>query len=103
MLKYAAKNTNLVKMAFTASQPNGFATYSFQLIKGVNPLVLPPATSGPVSAVVSPLSDTVAHLMGACNTAGFAEEVYVAATANNGWGRQSQYDASAAIAFVLAP
>jgi hypothetical protein len=103
MLKYAAKNTNLVKMAFTASQPNGFATYSFQLIKGVNPLVLPQATSGPVSAVVSPLSDTVAHLMGACNTAGFAEEVYVAATANNGWGRQSQYDASAAIAFVLAP
>jgi hypothetical protein len=31
------------------------------------------------------------------------EQVYVAATANNGWGRQSQYDASAVIAFVLAP
>jgi len=29
--------------------------------------------------------------------------VYVAAMANNGWGRQSQYDASASIAFVLAP
>ena len=41
--------------------------------------------------------------MGACNVGGFAEYVYVAATMNNGWGRQSQYDASAAIAFVLAP
>lgn len=103
MLKYAAKNNDLVKMAFTASQPNGFATYSFVLIKGVNPLTLPQPTSGPVSTVVSPLSDTVAHLMGNCNTAGFAEEVYVAAMADNGWGRQSQYDASATIAFVLAP
>ncbi len=103
MLKYAAKNNDLVKMAFTASQPNGFATYSFVLIKGVNPLTLPQPTSGPVSAVVSPLSDTVANLMGNCNTAGFAEEVYVAATADNGWGRQSQFDASAAVAFVLAP
>ena len=28
---------------------------------------------------------------------------YVAASATNGWGRQSQYDASAAVAFVLAP
>ena len=103
MLKYAAKNNDLVKMAFTASQPNGFATYSFVLIKGVNQMPLPQPTSGPVGAVVSPLSDTVAHLMGNCNTAGFAEEVYVAATADNGWGRQSQYDASAAVAFVLAP
>jgi hypothetical protein len=103
MLKYAAKNNDLVKMAFTASQPNGFATYSFVLVKGVNLLTLPQPTSGPVSAVVSPLSDTVAHLMGSCNTAGFAEEVYVAATADNGWGRQSQYDASATVAFVLAP
>ena len=103
MLKYAAKNNDLVKMAFTASRPNDFATYSFGLIKGINALTLPPPTSGPVSAVVSPLSDTVAHLMGNCNTAGFAAEVYVAAIADNGWGRQSQYDASAEVAFVLAP
>ena len=41
--------------------------------------------------------------MGPCTVAGFAEYLYVAATANNGWGRQSQYDASAAVAFVLAP
>jgi hypothetical protein len=45
-----------------------------------------------VSAVSSPLSDTVAHLVNTCNIAGFAEYVYVWATTNNGWGRQSQYD-----------
>ena len=47
--------------------------------------------------------DSVADLLGTCNIAAFAEYVYVYALANNGWSRQSQYDASAAIAFVLAP
>jgi hypothetical protein len=41
--------------------------------------------------------------MGSCNIAAFAEYVYAYAMANNDWGRQSQYDASAAVAFVLAP
>ena len=101
-LQYAAKNADLVYMGFTASQPHNYATYSFTLIKGVNTLT-PPSTNGPVPPAVSPITATVAALMGPCNVAGFAEYVYVAATINNGWGRQSQYDASAAIAFVLAP
>jgi hypothetical protein len=94
-----------VIMAFTATHPSNFATFSFELVKGVNPVTLPavPPTSGPVSAAVSPFTDTVAHLMGSCNVAGFAEYLYVAATINSGWSRQSQYDASALIAFVLAP
>lgn len=105
LLKYAAKNADPVKMPLIASHPNGFATFSFTLVKGVNAITLPavPPTSGPVSTAVSPIKDTVSHLMGGCNVAGFGEYLYVAATANNGWGRQSQYDASAAIAFVLAP
>lgn len=104
-LQYTAKNSDPVVMAFTASHPHGLATFSFSLIKGVNSVPLPPAppTSGPVSAAASPITATVASLMGACTVAGFAEYLYVAAMANNGWGRQSQYDASAAIAFVLAP
>ena len=102
-LKYAAKNNDPVIMAFTASHPANFGTYAFSLIKGVNGITVPGTTSGPVSAVVSPLSDTVAHLLGSCNVAGFAEYIYVWTTINNGWGRQGQYDASAAIAFVLAP
>lgn len=105
VLKYAAKNADPVIMAFTASHPANFAVFSFGLVKGVNPVALlsPPPTSGPVSSAVSPITATVANLMGACNVAGFAESIYVAATANNGWSRQSQYDASALIAFVLSP
>ena len=103
VLKYVAKNNDPVIMAFTASHPANFATFAFSLIKGVNPITVPGVTGGPVTAVVSPLSDTVAHLLGSCDVAGFAEYVYVWATINNGWGRQGQYDASAAIAFVLAP
>jgi hypothetical protein len=102
VLQYAAKNNDLVSMSFAASHPSNFANYSFTLIKGVNTLT-PPSISGPVSAVVTPITDTVAHLLGPCNVAGFAEHVYVAATINNGWWRQSQYDAEALIAFVLAP
>ena len=105
LLHYTAKNSDHVIMAFTASQPSNFATFSFELVKGVNPVALPavPPTSGPVTSAVSPFQDTVAHLMGTCSVAGFAEYLYVAATINNGWGRQSQYDASALIAFVLGP
>ncbi len=105
LLHYVTKNTDAVTMAFTASHPNGFATFSFSLIKGVNSVALPaaPPTSGPVSAAASPITATIQDLMGKCDVAGFAEYVYVAATATNGWSRQSQYDASAAVAFVLAP
>jgi hypothetical protein len=105
ILKYAAKNSDQVQMAFTASHPNNFASFSFQLIKGVNVMELPaaPPTSGPVASASSPIADSVSSLMGQCNVAGFSEYLYVAATTNNGWSRQSQYDASAALAFVLAP
>ena len=68
-----------------------------------------PPTSGPVSAAVSPIHNTLAALLAnpvpnpPCTTAAFAEYLFVAATANNGWGRQSQYDRSAAFAFALTP
>lgn len=93
-----------VTMAFTASQPNNHATYSFSLLRGVTPVGLV-SQSGAVNTVVSPISPAPAayQLLGTCPIAGFAESVYVAATAIDGWSRQSQYDASAQIAFVLAP
>jgi hypothetical protein len=105
LLHYGTKNADPVSMPFAVGHPNGFATFSFSLIKGVHGVALPaaPPTSGPVSSAVSPITETIANLMGNCNVAGFAEYVYVAASATNGWGRQSQYDASAAVAFVLAP
>jgi hypothetical protein len=102
LLHYGTKNNDAVTLAFTASQPQNYATFAFQLVKGVN-LMTPPSVSGAVSAAVSPITDTVSHLLDTCNVAGYAEYVYVWATIDNGWGRQSQYDASALIAFVLAP
>ena len=109
LLHYGTNKSVLVAMAFTATHPNGFATFSWELIKAANLVTLPPGppppppTSGPVSIVVSPITDSVANLLGTCTIAAYAEYVYVYATANNGWSRQSQYDASAAIAFALAP
>ncbi|MBV8811060.1 MAG: hypothetical protein JO033_20520 [Acidobacteriaceae bacterium] len=102
LLHYTGATAKPVTMAFTASQPEGFATYTFELIKGVNVLT-PPTVSGPVVSASSPMSSAAATLLGTCTIAAFSEYLYVAATANNGWGRQSQYDASAAVAFVLAP
>lgn len=102
VLKYTGFNALPVVMAYAGSHPNNFANYSFTLIKGVATLT-PPSTHGPVSALVSPATATAATLLGKCTVAGFAEYIYVAATTNNGWGSQTQYDASAAIAFVLAP
>jgi len=109
LLHYGTKGPTLVSMAFTATHPNGFATFAWELIRGASPITgqpglpPPPPISGPVSAMVSPITASVINLMGGCNIAAFAEYVYVYAMANNGWSRQSQYDAPAIIAFVLAP
>jgi hypothetical protein len=107
VLKYnpATKSTDKVEMPYRAGHPGCFATYWFQLVKGISVVTLPPPTSGPVSRPLLSLvrSESVGNLLGACTVAGFAESIYVAATVQNGWGRQSQYDASATIAFVLSP
>jgi hypothetical protein len=98
-LPYATLNADPVTIDYVASQPHNHATWSFELIKGVNVIQ---AASGSVPA---PGVDTMAlnALMGACKVAGCAVELYVAATAINGWDRQSEYDRSASEAFALAP
>jgi len=104
VLHYGSNKTTTVSMAFTASQPANFATYSVSLVRGVTPVGPPPVLpGGPVSgaAGASPITAKVGDLLGPCPVAGFAAEVYVAATMTNGWGRQSQYDAEALMGFVL--
>jgi DNA-binding beta-propeller fold protein YncE len=98
-LPYTTMNADPVTIAYTAAQPHNHGTYSFELIKGVNVMQ---AVSG---SVPGPGSDTMPlnALMGACKVAGCAVELYVAATAINGWDRQGQYDRSASEAFALAP
>ena len=99
LLHYTGLTSMPVSMPVTATHPNGFATYSFEVVKGVNGII---GAGGPVPAA-SPITSPASTLLGSCTIAAFGEYLYVAATANNGWSRQSQYDASAAIAFVLAP
>ena len=98
-LPYKVLNNDLVTINYVAAQPHNHATWSFDLIKGVNVIQ---ASSGVVPA---PGVDTMAldNLMGTCTVAGCAVQLYVAATAINGWDRQSQYDRSAAEAFAVAP
>jgi hypothetical protein len=99
LLHYTGVTSMPVKMPITATQPNGFATYSFEVVKGVNEII----GNGGIVPAISPISEPASALLGSCTIAAFGEYLYVAAMANNGWSRQSQYDASAAIAFVLAP
>jgi hypothetical protein len=108
-MHYGAAKTATVSLAFTASHPANYAFFSTSLVRGVTPLGAPPLAaplpSGPVTAAPgdSPISPapTVANLLVTCPTAGFAAELYVAATMTNGNGRQSQYDAEALMGFVL--
>jgi hypothetical protein len=98
-LPYTTMNADPVTIAYTAAQPHNHATYSFTLIKGINVMQ---SVSG---AVPGPGSDTIPlnTLMGKCKVAGCAASLYVAATAINGWDRQSEYDRSAQEAFAVAP
>ncbi|MBV9783186.1 MAG: hypothetical protein JO264_05145 [Acidisphaera sp.] len=98
--KSATKATDQISLAYTASQPQGHANYSFELVRGVTGIG---SAGGPVSTPPAPYQATVANLLGTCTIAGFAAEVYVATTATTGWGRAGGLDASALIAFVLAP
>lgn len=110
VLHYGTNTSTTVDIDYTATQPANYATYSVSLVRGVtpvgSPLILPDGAavpgSGPLLVSSPPSTEpTVAELLGSCPTAGFAAEVYTAATMTNGFGRQSQYDADQLIGFVL--
>jgi len=91
-----------VTISYTASQPQGHASYSFSVIRGIGAGSW--GVNGlPVTPPPTPFSESVSTLLSTCKIAGFAAEVYVATTATTGWGRAGGLDASAAVAFVLAP
>ncbi len=102
-LKYTA-GTNLVNCRWIASHPKGMANYSYSVIKGAFGYH---SESGALTAAapvkVGNLGKTVTEMLGTCpGVAAFAEYLYVATTVINGVSRQSQYDASASMAFCLA-
>jgi hypothetical protein len=100
VLHYGSNKAAVVSIGLTASHPANYANYSISIVRGVTGVM---STGGPVSAAPATITDTVSALLGTCPTAGFAVELYVAVTINSGWSRQSQYDASSALAFVLTP
>jgi hypothetical protein len=108
LLRYQRPPTTSVTTPFSVAHPKGFATYTVQLRKGVTPLPLPSGIGGSVMPPTpTELTATIVDLLGECGrgagVAGFSVSVYVTATMINGEARQSQYDASDAVAFTLAP
>jgi hypothetical protein len=103
LLRYESGDT--VTLQYTASHPNGFATYAHNVVRGATPLAAPISSSGAVGPPpgTHTETDTVADLLGSCPIAGFAETVTTWAMAIDGWSRLSGYDRSAIQAFALAP
>jgi hypothetical protein len=103
LLRY--EDGDSVTLQYTASHPNGFATYAHNVVKGATPLPAPISSSGLVGPApgTHTETDSVADLLGDCTIAGFAETVTVWAMAIDGWSRLSGYDRSAIQAFALAP
>ncbi|MCX7378955.1 MAG: hypothetical protein NTY94_19675 [Alphaproteobacteria bacterium] len=94
-----------VATPFQAVQRNGYAAYSFSVLRGAGPAVLGAAGTAATS-IAGPLpvpNGTAAALLGSCGIAGFSENLYVKHLATDGWSDQSQLDRSDVRAFVLAP
>ena len=101
LLRYGA-NGDPVTLGYTASHPNGFATYSFGVQKGVTPVLSQGGPVGPLPGTHS-IATTAGALLGTCTIAGFAETLSVWAMATDGWSRLSGYDDHKVRAFALAP
>lgn len=106
VLGYQADTDN-VTMPWQASHPHGFATYGFLVRRGDRDVL---SDSGAVGGGSFSETRSVGYLMttnpapgctGGCTVAGFTEVLNVYATATNGWGTLTNYDASDARAFVL--
>jgi hypothetical protein len=114
-----------VRLSFRAHHPNGFARFKLTVVRGSSGYVTPacaPTDPGVAWANAPLVTDTPvngfqrgpgsvfskdvdeAAIRGGCPKAAFGENLYVAATATNGWIRLSGLDASALPkAFALEP
>ena len=99
MLHYSSGSDN-VSIDYIATQPNNFLTWSLAVSKGFSGVVA--SASGDTSfGTPSQLNRTASALLGPCHQAAFAVNLYTAAQITNGYGRQTQYDRSASVAFAL--
>lgn len=112
VLTYQAGDS--VTLAWRTLHPNGFANYTFGVVRGTASVPTVPIVSGAplIATNPSPVAVSVAHLLNdnlppgcvvdGCPVAGFSENLYVNALATDGWTSELGYDASAVRAFVLA-
>ena len=101
-----------VTLSFHAKHPNNFATFNWDMVRGLSGLGTLDVTGAEVAATTAgPYTgdgagdfsgtEPASSLLGACVNAAFAEHLHVVAKATNGWGQLSQYDAEALGAFAL--
>jgi len=107
-------------LSFIADHPNGFATFNFNVTRGLNGAVSVADSSGKVGS--SPLNGyqlvslsphtyqktiavtsglPTATLLGSCPSAAFSEVIDVDAMATDGWSTLHEYDAGDSAAFAL--
>jgi hypothetical protein len=100
-------------LSFVARHPNHFATYGFSTTRGAGPLIPAAGASGVAGEAGTngfvEISDftyakdvIIAALLGPCGNAAYAEHLDVHATATNGYGTLTGYNASDNAAFALA-
>lgn len=101
----AATGAATVALGYIAGQPHGNDTFTLSIARAARTLSVGASGTG---AVTGSLSRSASDLMTdqndcatVCKLAGFAEHLYVAATATDGWSRLSDRDAAAMRAFVL--
>jgi hypothetical protein len=119
---YEVNPATNVKLGFSASHPNDFATFQFSVRQGVTTQVRLASASGRVGNSPIPVWEaasmhtytlsgpgdysewfTVAELLGSCTRAAYSEALHVWTMAQNGYGRLHGLDRFTHAGFALVP
>jgi hypothetical protein len=91
-----------VAISFHATHPNDYLTWSLGVSLGFyGGVASEGGSSNSPPAPENPLVRDASELLHGCTNGAFAVNLYTAATATDGYSRQSQYDRSATVAFAL--
>jgi hypothetical protein len=101
MLHYKEGDDDIA-ISFHATHPNHYLTWSLGVNLGFYGSVASEnGSSSSPPAPENPLVRDASELLHGCTNGAFAVNLYTAATATDGYARQSQYDRSASVAFAL--
>ena len=101
MLHYTLP-TDLVAIAFHATHPNDYLSWTLQVWRGSAGVVAGAnGTSNSPPQAPNPFTNTASALLGACTNAAFAANLWTYASATDGYSRQWQYDDFYSFAFAL--